>query len=174
MQCPPATALRPSFSGSCPRPCGREQASGIIIDRLGQGGGKLRLDQPTTTGRTRLTPDSIQPLFACDDCNFSPDSAGRVRRIFFSSSRSGQPKAFYAPLPPRVVALEDRKIYLSSEKLDTSASSLVRQAELERFPWFSRTGAALTHACCQPSRNELVPSWLKTSLADRLGQRSAN
>ena len=26
---------------------------------------------------------------------------------------------------------------------------------LERFPWFRRTGAALAHACCQPSRNEL-------------------
>jgi hypothetical protein len=28
-------------------------------NRLGQEGGNLRLDQPTTTGRTRLTPDSI-------------------------------------------------------------------------------------------------------------------
>jgi hypothetical protein len=30
-----ATPLRPSFSGSCARPCGSERASGIIIDGLG-------------------------------------------------------------------------------------------------------------------------------------------
>jgi hypothetical protein len=35
-------------------------------------------------------------------------------------------------MPPRVVALEDEKVYLSSEELDTTAPSLVRQAELER------------------------------------------
>lgn len=33
---------------------------------------------------------------------------------------------------PRVVALENEKVYLSSEELDTTAPSLVRQAELER------------------------------------------
>jgi hypothetical protein len=31
---------------------------------------------------------------------------------------------------PRVVALENEKVYLSSEELDTTAPSLVRQAEL--------------------------------------------
>jgi hypothetical protein len=35
-------------------------------------------------------------------------------------------------MSPRVVALEDEKVYLSSEELDTTAPSIVRQAELER------------------------------------------
>src|ERR1700736_1446177 len=35
-------ALRPSLSGSCPRPCDSEQASGMIIDGAGQEGGYLR------------------------------------------------------------------------------------------------------------------------------------
>jgi hypothetical protein len=43
-------ALRPSLSGSCPRPCGSEQASGMIIDGSGQEGAICGVDQPTITG----------------------------------------------------------------------------------------------------------------------------
>ena len=40
--------------------------------------GRFAVDQPTITGRSRLAPDSIQPLFACDHCTFS-----RVGDAFF-------------------------------------------------------------------------------------------
>jgi hypothetical protein len=43
-------ALRPSLSGSCPRPCGSEQASGMITDGSGQEGAISGVDQPTITG----------------------------------------------------------------------------------------------------------------------------
>src|SRR6516162_4149287 len=33
--------------------------------------GRFAVDQSTITGWTRRAPDSIQPLFACDDCTLS-------------------------------------------------------------------------------------------------------
>src|SRR6516162_3976966 len=46
------------------------------------------VDQHTITGRTRLAPDSLQPLFACDDCTLS---SGR-RCAFFL--KLGEPKGW--------------------------------------------------------------------------------
>ena len=40
---------------------------------------RFAVDQATITGRSRLVPDSLQPLFAGDHCTFSP---GR-RSVFF-------------------------------------------------------------------------------------------
>jgi hypothetical protein len=54
------------FLREWPEPCGSEQASGIIMTAWAGGA----VEQPTITGRTRLAPDSIQPLFACEDCTF--------------------------------------------------------------------------------------------------------
>ena len=52
----------------------------------------MRLDQPTTTGRTHLTPDSIQPLFACDDCNFSSGERRAGPQNFFLVGAERRPK----------------------------------------------------------------------------------
>ena len=41
------------------------------------------VEQPTITGRTRLAPDSIQALFACDDCNFSSGQCRAGPQNFF-------------------------------------------------------------------------------------------
>jgi hypothetical protein len=39
--------------------------------------GRLRIDQPTITGRTRPAPDAYSPPFACDDCTFVDQSIAR-------------------------------------------------------------------------------------------------
>ena len=44
------------------------------------------VEQPTITGRTRLAPDSIQALFACDDCNFSSGQCRAGPQNFVLSS----------------------------------------------------------------------------------------
>src|ERR1700738_5466283 len=57
-------ALRPSLSGSCPRPCGSEQASGMIIDGSGQEGAICGVDQPTITASSieHVRAGKLRPL----------------------------------------------------------------------------------------------------------------
>ena len=56
--------------------------------------GRLRVDQPTITGRTRPAPDAYSPLFACDDRTFvdqsiAPQTAGLSVIFFLETARSG-------------------------------------------------------------------------------------
>src|SRR6266545_7853748 len=65
-----ATPLRPSFSGSCARPCGSERASGSIIDGPGQEGGDCGSTSPRSldelaqlrTHTAHYSPVMIAPL----------------------------------------------------------------------------------------------------------------
>jgi hypothetical protein len=52
------------------------------------------VEQPTITGRTRLVPDSAQPLFACDDCTFSSGSAMRFFESQTKVSARDEPLTF--------------------------------------------------------------------------------
>jgi hypothetical protein len=68
--------LRPSFSGSCARPCGSERASGSVIDGPGQEGaiaGRPAHDHWMNSP----SPHAYTPLFACDDCTFVDQSIAR-------------------------------------------------------------------------------------------------
>jgi len=53
-----------------------ERARHALIDGLG----RLRIDQPTITRRTRPAPDAYSPPSACDDCTFVDQFlAGRLQ-----------------------------------------------------------------------------------------------
>ena len=59
---------------------------------------RFAVDQATITGRSRLVPDSLQPLFACDHCTFSPGrrcawDAGTAGRRHGPAHRAREPVA---------------------------------------------------------------------------------
>ena len=87
-------ALRPSFSGSCPRPCGSERASEIIVDKPGQ--------EPTIVGRPAHDHWTISPSSGQHTSHYLP-----VMIVLFPINRSrGVQKKF---IRSRAAALQEAR-----------------------------------------------------------------
>src|SRR6266480_1252331 len=84
-----ATPLRPSFSGSCARPCGSERASGSIIDGPGQEGaiaGRPAHDHWMKLAQLRTHTAHYSPVMIAPLSINSSHADCRPERLFFSGA----------------------------------------------------------------------------------------